>query len=130
METLFYVCPICGNLVTKIEDGGVTPVCCGEPMEELHPGSVDASVEKHVPVIERIDECTVIVKVGSTAHPMTPEHHIVFIWLETVHGGQLRYLNRNGVINETAQAEFCTCKDPLVAVYAFCNLHGLWKSLL
>lgn len=128
MATLFYVCPICGNLVVKIEDGGPVPHCCGQQMEELQPGSVEAAVEKHIPVVERVDDCTVRVKVGSMAHPMTKEHHIDFIWLETEHGGQLRYLTHDGIVQETAQAEFCTCKDPIVAVYAYCNLHGLWKN--
>lgn len=128
MATKFYVCPVCGNLVAKIEDGKVVPHCCGQPMKELVPGSIEAAEEKHLPVVERVDDCTVLVTVGASAHPMTQEHHIDFIWVETAHGGQLRYLSGNGMVNGTAQAEFCTCKDPIVAVYAFCNLHGLWKS--
>lgn len=127
MTTKFYFCPICGNVVAKIEDSGVVPHCCGEEMIELVPGTVDASLEKHVPVFTRIDDCKVIVTVGSEAHPMTENHHIRFVWLETVHGGQLRRLSFDGCVGPEARAEFCTCKDPVDAVYAYCNLHGLWK---
>lgn len=127
MATKFYLCPVCGNVVVKIEDSAVTPHCCGHEMVELQPGTADASAEKHVPVIEHIDDCTVTVKVGSQPHPMTPEHHICFIWLETVHGGQLKYLAKDDIIGREARAEFCTCKDHITAVYEYCNLHGLWK---
>lgn len=127
MATKFYLCPICGNVIVKVEDSGVTPHCCGKEMVQLRAGEVDASKEKHVPVFERLDKCKVRVKVGSEPHPMTPEHHINFIWLETVHGGQLRYLSMDSVIAPEAEAEFCTCEDPVVAVYSYCNLHGLWK---
>lgn len=126
MSTLFYVCPICGNLVVKIEDGGPAPHCCGQEMEELVPGTVEASKEKHIPVLERIDKCTVRVKVGSEAHPMTLQHHIVFIWLETARGGQLKYLSQDGEVQDEAMVEMC-CTDPIVAVYSYCNIHGLWK---
>lgn len=127
MATKFYLCPICGNVVVKIEDSGVTPNCCGKEMIELEPGTADASAEKHVPVIEHLNDCTVAVKVGSEPHPMTNQHHIIFIWLETVHGGQLRYLSKGDVIAKEARAEFCTCQDRITAVYEYCNLHGLWK---
>jgi len=124
MATKFYKCPICGNVVVKIEDSGVVPHCCGQEMAEMHPGEIDASHEKHVPTFERVDDCTVIVRVGSEPHPMTSQHHIRFIWLETERGGQLRYLFPGAT---AAEAEFCNCKDPVVAVFAMCNMHGLWK---
>lgn len=124
MKTEFYYCPVCGNVIVKVVDSGVTPHCCGKEMVKLVPGSVDATVERHVPVFKRKDECTVVVEVGSTPHPMTPDHHIVFIYLQTENGGQLRYLDPE----KPAAAEFCDCKDKVVAVYEYCNLHGLWMT--
>ena len=123
MQVKFYVCPRCGNLIVKFVDSGVTPVCCGAPMEELVPNTVDAAGEKHLPALERISDCTLRVKVGSVAHPMTPGHHIVFICMVTENGMQVRYLDPAG----EAVADFCCCKDKPVAVYEYCNLHGLWK---
>lgn len=140
MSTKFYFCPTCGNLIVKVEDSGITPVCCGKEMVELQPRTVDTLAEKHVPVFKRLDDCTVKVEVGSVPHPMLKEHHIRFVWLETIHGGQLRRLAMDGadgtqprdpaagdILAPEACATFCTCSDPVVAVYAYCNLHGFWK---
>ena len=124
MATKFFLCTTCGNVVVKAIDSGVNVVCCGQEMKELIPGTTDAMMEKHLPVVERIDDCTLKVKVGSMPHPMSKEHHIVFIYLETEHGGQIQYLDPEG----PAEACFCGCKDKPVAVYEFCNLHGLWKT--
>ena len=122
MATKFFKCRHCGNVIVKMVDSKVPVVCCGEKMEELVPGTVEASVEKHLPVVKRLDECSVRVEVGSVLHPMTPEHHISFIYLETAHGG--RFIN----LDKEPAAEFCVCDDKLVAVYEYCNLHGLWKT--
>lgn len=124
METEFYYCPVCGNVIVKLVDSGVTPHCCGKEMVKLVPGSVDATVERHVPVFKRIDDCTVKVEVGSAPHPMSKEHHIVFIYLQTKNGGQFRRLDPE----KPAVAEFCECKDKVIAVYAYCNIHGLWMA--
>ena len=124
MATKFFLCTTCGNVVVKAVNSGVKVVCCGKEMMELIPGTSDGAMEKHVPVIERVDERNIKVKIGSQPHPMTEEHHIVFIYLETEHGGQIRYLDPNG----PAEATFCICKDKPVAVYEYCNLHGLWKK--
>ena len=83
----FYKCRHCGNVIGKVVDSGVPVVCCGEKMEELVANTVDASAEKHVPVVTKIDDCTIKVEVGSVAHPMQPEHHISFIYVETENGG-------------------------------------------
>lgn len=93
METKFYYCPICGNLVLTIEGSGVTPHCCGQPMTELIPNKSDGAGEKHVPVVKALDKRTLRVEVGSLPHPMTPEHHIKFICIETPSGFQLRRLD-------------------------------------
>lgn len=124
METKFYFCKTCGNVIVKAVDSGVVPFCCGKQVTELVPGSVDATAERHVPVLRRTDDCRIIVEVGEKLHPMTPDHHIVFIYLETERGGQIRYLDPE----QAAAVEFCDCKDRIVAVYAYCNIHGLWKA--
>ena len=126
MATKFFKCRHCGNVITKVVDAGVPVVCCGEKMEELIPNTVDASGEKHLPVVTRVDDCRIKVEVGSVAHPMTEEHHIAFIYVETENGGMRINLPHTG----KPEAVFCTCSDKPVAVYEYCNLHGLWKTEL
>ena len=121
---VFFRCNHCGNLTVKLVDSGVPMVCCGEKMQELTANTTEASVEKHLPVVTKIDDCTLKVEVGSAPHPMLEEHHIVFIYVETEEGGE--YV----MLNDKPQAEFCTCKHKPVAVYEYCNLHGLWKTQL
>ena len=120
----FYKCPHCGNVIGKVVDSGVAVVCCGQKMEELVANTVDASQEKHVPVVTKVDDCTIKVQVGSVEHPMLPEHHISFIYVETENGGMKINLK------DKPEATFCTCSDKPVAVYEYCNLHGLWKTEL
>ena len=122
MATKFYRCRHCGNVIMKVVDSKVPVVSCGEKMEELIPGTVDASVEKHLPVVTRLDDCTIKVQVGSVAHPMIPEHHIMFIYVETENGG-IRV-----DLTDKPEAEICVCTSKPVAVYEYCNLHGLWKT--
>lgn len=124
MAIKFYKCAVCGNVAVKVVDSRVPLVCCGQKMEELVPNTVDASGEKHVPVVTQIDDCKIKVEVGSVPHPMTPEHHIAFIYVETENGGMRIDLPHEG----KAEAIFCTCADKPVAVYEYCNLHGLWKT--
>lgn len=120
----FYVCKTCGNVVTKVNDSSVPVVCCGKIMEELVPGSVDAAEEKHLPVYT-LDDNKVFVVVGDVEHPMVPEHFIQWIAIETETGVQIKYLSAG----EAPAASFCmNCQDTLIAVYAYCNLHGLWKK--
>ena len=124
MATKFYKCNHCGNVIEKVVDSKVPVVCCGEKMQELIPNTVDASGEKHVPVVTRLDDCRIKVEVGSVAHPMTPEHHISFIYVETENGG-IRV-----TLKDKPEAVVCVCHDKPVAVYEYCNLHGLWKTEL
>lgn len=126
MATKFYFCETCGNVIVKCVSSGVIPFCCGTEMVELIPGVTDGIGEKHLPVVERVDDCTIKVKVGAQPHPMMKGHHIVFIYLETKHGGQIKYLDPEG----EAEAVFCCCDDTPVAVYEYCNIHGLWKTEL
>lgn len=127
MSTVFYYCEHCGNVVIKLHDGGPVPTCCGDVMTRLNANLIDSKgevSEKHLPVIECLDDCTIKVKIGSLPHPMTDIHHIDFIFLETENGGQMIKLNPD---DKKAEAIFCTCKDKPTAAYAYCNIHGLWK---
>jgi len=120
-EQKFYVCKHCGNIIGMIKHAGVTPVCCGEKMEEIVANTVDAAKEKHVPVVT-VNENKVTVKVGEVEHPMTPEHSIEWIYIKTAEGGQRKSLS------DKPEAEFMiTNNDKVLEVYAYCNLHGLWK---
>lgn len=122
MAVKFYKCRHCGNVVEKVVDSRVPVVCCGEKMEELIPNTVDASNEKHVPVVTLMNENTIKVEVGSVPHPMLPEHHISFIYVETENGG----IKVN--LKDKPEAAICTGTEKPVAVYEYCNLHGLWKT--
>ncbi|MEA5050222.1 MAG: desulfoferrodoxin family protein [Oscillospiraceae bacterium] len=122
-ENRFYVCKHCGNLVGMIRNSGVPIICCGEPMTELVPGSVDASLEKHVPVVT-VEGNGVAVTVGSVPHPMTEEHYIEWIYLQTERGGQRKTLTPS----DAPSAAFTLNGDRPVAAFAYCNLHGLWKT--
>jgi superoxide reductase len=120
----FYLCRTCGNLVALVHEGGGQLVCCGSPMTELIPNTTDAAKEKHVPVVE-VKGQEVLVKVGSVAHPMEDAHHIEWIMIETKMGRQRKVLGAGAV----PAAEFSMVDgDEFVAAYAYCNLHGLWKS--
>ena len=125
MTVKFYRCDVCGNIITKLKDSGVVPVCCNAPVHELVAGAVDAAAEKHVPFV-KVNDNSVSVKVGEVAHPMIETHLIEWIALETVQGIQIKYLNAD---YEEAAAEFSLADDDkAVCAYAYCNLHGLWKK--
>ena len=118
----FYRCEHCGNIITKLNDSGVPVVCCGEPMKELVPGATDGAYEKHVPFVT-VEGNTVKVQIGEVEHPMLEEHYIQFIALETGNGCQIKYFKPQ----EKPVAEFVVAEgDSAVAVYEYCNLHGLW----
>lgn len=124
MELKFYKCLHCGNVAVKLYDSGVPMVCCGEQMVELTPNTTDAATEKHVPVVS-VEGAKVHVEVGSTLHPMTPEHYITLICLETKKGFQVAQLTPEG----TPTADFVVAEgDEPVKVYEYCNLHGLWVA--
>lgn len=121
----FFICRHCGNQVEMIHDAGVPVICCGEPMEELKANTVDASLEKHVPAVT-VEGDTVKVQVGSAVHPMLEEHHIEWTYLELENDGSRKALSPG----EAPEAVFHTAGVKPVAVYAYCNLHGLWKTEL
>lgn len=124
MAVKFFKCNHCGNVIVKVVDSKVPVVCCGEKMTELIANTVDASTEKHVPVVTMLDNCKMKVEVGSVAHPMLPEHHIAFIYVETENGG----IQIN--LTDKPEAIVCICNGKPIAVYEYCNLHGLWKTEL
>ena len=119
----FFICKHCGNLIGLIDNKNVPLICCGEKMAEIVPNTVEASVEKHLPAITKLDD-GISVQVGSVPHPMLEAHHISFVYVETEHGGQRKCLQ----VEAEPKLEFRFADDKPVAVYAYCNLHGLWKT--
>lgn len=124
MATKFYKCAHCGNVIVKVVDSGVPVVCCGVKMEELVPNTQEMGGEKHLPVVTRLDDHTLKIEVGSVAHPMLAEHHISFIYVETERGG-IRV-----DLSDKPEAVVYVGDEKPVAVYEYCNLHGLWKTTL
>lgn len=123
MDYKFYLCKHCGNIITMVKDCGVPVVCCGEKMHELVPCSTQAAVEKHMPVY-KIDGNNVFVTVGENAHPMQEEHYIQWVALVTKQGLQVKNLKPD----QNPDVCFALLDgDEVEAVYAYCNLHGLWK---
>lgn len=122
-ENRFYICEHCGNIVGMIKDSGVPLMCCGKKMTKLEAGTVEASREKHIPVVKR-EGNTVKVAVGSVEHPMTEEHSITWVYLQTCRGGQRKCLKPG----EAPVVTFELADEEPIAVYAYCNLHGLWKA--
>lgn len=124
MEMKFYRCETCGQIIAIVKKTGVPVMCCGKKMTEIIPGTTDAAAEKHVPVFE-VKDNKVTVCVGEVAHPMVPEHYIEWIAIQTKYGNQRKPLNPG----DEPKACFCICDgDEVEAVYAYCNLHSLWKK--
>lgn len=119
-------CSVCGlqmEVTASSDPAGALPLCCGKVMQKQNENSVDASAEKHVPVVEALDS-GILVKVGSTAHPMTAEHCIE--WIEVINGA---YVNRCYLKpGDLPQAAFYVPLSPKLIIRASCNIHGLWKK--
>ena len=122
-ETKFYVCRHCGNIITKLTDSSVPVKCCGEAMQQLIAGTTEASREKHIPAVV-VEGNTVKATVGSVLHPMSDEHYIEWVYLETDKGGAFKHLDPT----DAPEAVFALADEKPIAVYAYCNLHGLWKA--
>lgn len=123
LELKFFVCKNCGNLVVMSGGGGCAQ-CCGEELKELIPSTAEGAAEKHLPVCQ-VEGNRVSVSVGSVDHPMTEEHSIRWVALQTRQGGQFKTLQPG----RAPTASFALCDaDEVEAAYAYCNLHGLWKS--
>lgn len=117
-----YKCEVCGNVVEVLHEGAGELVCCDQPMKLMKENTVDAALEKHIPVIEKTEE-GIKVKVGSVPHPMVEEHYIE--WIELIADGQAyRQFLKPGEAPEAVfkiEAQNITARE-------YCNLHGLWKS--
>lgn len=124
MEMKFYRCKKCGKIVAVLKSSPCPTMCCGEAMAELVPGTTDAAVEKHVPVITA-EGSSVKVAVGSVTHPMEEKHYIEWIALQTTTGMQFKSLSAG----MAPEARFVLADgETVVKAYAFCNIHSLWAS--
>ena len=124
-NTKFYICAHCRNTVEMVYDTDIKLFCCGDEMQELIPNTVEASGEKHIPVVT-VGDGVVDVHVGSVDHPMAEVHWIEWVQLVTDRGSQRKYLNPG----EAPNVRFALDGEKPLAVYAYCNLHGLWKTEL
>lgn len=122
-ETKFFICEHCGNIIGLINDAGVPVMCCGQKMTQLVPGTVEASIEKHLPVVS-VDGNKVTVEIGAVEHPMAQEHSILWVYLLTDKGGHRKNLE----VGKEPKAVFALDDEKPLAAYAYCNLHGLWKT--
>lgn len=125
MRLKFFKCETCGNIIMHVKESGVSVICCGKKMEELIPGAVEAAQEKHIPEVQ-VEKNIVKVMVGSVPHPMMDQHYIEWIALETENNSiQLQYLKPG----ESPECSFALQEGVQPkTVYAYCNLHGLWKK--
>lgn len=120
----FFKCDICGNFVEMVKESGAPMTCCGQKMTELVPGTSDGAFEKHVPVYT-VEGNKVTVNVGAVDHPMVDVHYIEWIAIETNTGAYRKALKPN----DAPKAEFILAdNETVIGVYAYCNLHGLWKA--
>lgn len=119
----FLYCDVCKKVVVSVVDKATPTICCGKPMTVLTANTTDAATEKHVPVAE-VKGSELHVSVGSVEHPMSEEHHIAFIAVLFEDGSYaVKELEHTG----RPKAVFPVGASKPVAVYEFCNLHGLWK---
>jgi len=117
-----YKCGVCGNIVEVVHSSGGQLVCCGKTMNLVVENTVDAAKEKHVPVIEKIQD-GVLVKVGEVEHPMLENHYIEWIEVLTANKVYRKHLKPG----EKPEAMF-KINEEIIAVREYCNLHGLWKK--
>lgn len=124
MEHKLYTCARCHCVVAKLRDCGMPLSCCGEPMKELAAGTAEGAAEKHIPVWHTEGDI-VTVQVGSTEHPMQPEHAIEWVSLQTRQGHQYKEL----LPGSRPAVRFALCDgDEAEAAFSYCNLHGFWKG--
>lgn len=124
MSQKFYRCPICGKIIAMVNEKPVPTICCGQPMKEIIANTSDGAAEKHVPVY-KVEGNIVKVVVGEVLHPMLDNHYIEWISIQTKHGNQRKVL----LPGQEPKAEFALLPgDKVEAVYAYCNLHSLFKA--
>ena len=124
-HTKFYICPHCRNIAEMIYDTDIPLHCCGDEMNQLLPGTVEASTEKHIPAV-KVSKNAAEVNVGSVDHPMMDVHWIEWVQLVTDKGSYRKWLNPG----DAPKVNFLLDNEKPVEVYAYCNLHGLWKTEL
>jgi len=117
-----YKCEVCGNIVEVVHASGGILVCCSQPMTLVKENTVDASKEKHIPVVEKVED-GILVKVGSVEHPMQAEHYIEWIEVHTANKVYRKYLKPG----EKPQAMF-KVEEEVMFVREYCNVHGLWRA--
>ncbi len=123
-KLVFYKCSVCGNVAIKLVDSTIPMVCCGQMMQVLNANTTDAAQEKHLPVVEKTKNL-VNVKIGSIPHPMTEEHYIQFVVLKSDKNVYVHEFNPN----DAPETNFTIAPSEKVEeVYAYCNLHSLWKA--
>lgn len=122
MKQKFFKCSNCGKIVALVKETGIPVFCCGMAMVQMTAGTTDASAEKHVPVVKR-EGNILTVEVGEVVHPMEQGHHIEWISVQTNLGNQRK------AVKDQPKAIFALLDgEEVEAVYAHCNLHGLWKA--
>ena len=120
----FFRCKRCGKIIALVKDVPVPTICCGEGMEELIPNTQDGAHEKHIPVIEVVDNVATVT-VGEVEHPMVEAHYIEWIALQTNKGNKRVELKPG----DKPQAKFALLPDEeVIAALEYCNLHGLYKK--
>ena len=120
----FYKCPICGKIIAMVNERPVPTICCGRPMEEIIPNTSDGAHEKHLPVY-KVKDGICHVEISSVEHPMLEAHYIEWIAIQTNLGNQRKVLKPG----EKPVADFALLPgENVVAVYEYCNLHGLFKA--
>lgn len=124
MSVKLFKCPYCGNIVFSVKDSGKSLYCCKQKMERVSPGMIDASAEKHVPVVE-IKDGKILAKVGAVEHPMNEDHYIEWIAVETTKSTR-QILLKPGTKPEAVF--YLDDGDTFKAAWAYCNIHSIWKS--
>lgn len=119
----FYYCPICGNVIGLIDGDMEHVTCCGKPMEQLVANTTDAATEKHVPTYEKVED-EIVVRVGEVEHPMVKEHYIM--WIALVSDNRTTRVRL--FPEQSTETRFPYI--PGATLYAYCNLHGLWKTIV
>lgn len=122
-ERNFLKCNVCGNVIEKLYDSGVTPFCDNEKMEQLKPNTSDGAGEKHVPYA-KLDGDKLHVQIGEVEHPMLQEHHIV--WIAVAQGGKTQRVDLDPLGKPVA--DFIVDSSKPMTIYEYCNLHGLWAT--
>lgn len=124
MDIKFYFCKHCGKIITMVNNANTPTICCGEEMQELEPGVTDGIYEKHVPEVS-VNKGKVTVQVGKIMHPMSEDHYIQWILLQTDKGIYMKELT----YEDKPKVDFFISKnESIIGVYSYCNLHKLWKN--